>query len=309
MPLETFGQRFALRTPAGEPQQPAVLNALRGQEVAPHERLMTDARGDVHRLIVSATPVRGDGVRGAVVVFMDVTESRKLEEELRRAVQFRERMMGIVSHDLRSPLATISIAAQSMLKHAAAPDWVRSSALRVRRSVDRMTRMVADLLDFTRVAATGGLPVERQPVDLRGPVQEAIDEIAVSHPGVVRLVLPDHAVNGTWDPDRIAQVVTNLVTNALQYGSREAGVDVQVRDEGAEAVLSVTNQGPVIGAADLPILFDPFQKGPAGAHSGGLGLGLHIVYEVVKAHGGKIAVTSNAEEGTTFTARLPKKRP
>jgi signal transduction histidine kinase len=84
---------------------------------------------------------------------------------------------------------------------------------------------------------------------------------------------------------------------------------VQLEDEDARAVLSVTNQGPVIDAVHLPTLFDPFQKGPASAHSGGLGLGLHIVYEVVKAHGGTIDVTSNAEHGTTFTARFPKRSP
>jgi signal transduction histidine kinase len=168
--------------------------------------------------------------------------------------------------------------------------------------------MVSELLDLTRIAAVGGLPMERRPIDLRGPVREAIDEIDISHPGRVRLLVPDHAVEGTWDGDRIAQVVTNLVSNAIQYGSGDAAVHVQLQDEGAQAVLSVTNQGPVIAPEQLPTLFDPFQKGSDHAHSGGLGLGLHIVHEVVKAHGGKIEVTSNAEHGTTFTARLPKQR-
>jgi signal transduction histidine kinase len=237
---------------------------------------------------------------------MDVTESRKLEEELKRAVAFRERLMGIVSHDLRSPLGSISMAAESVLRRESAPPWARSSALRVKRSVDRMARMVSDLLDFTRIAARVDLPVERKPIDLRGPVQEAVDELDVGHPGRVKLALPDHAVAGTWDPDRIEQVVTNLVTNALQYGSEETPIDVQLEDEGEQAVLSVHNRGPIILAEYLPTLFDPFQKGQASAHRVGLGLGLHIVYEVVKAHGGKVEVTSSAARGTTFTARFPK---
>jgi len=308
-PLEDLGKRFAPRTPEGEPQQPAMLDALRGQDVPPHERLMTDDHGHDHRLVVSAAPVRSDGdISGAVVVFMDVTESRQLEEELRRAVAFRERLMGIVSHDLRSPLSTISMAAQSMLARAEAPPWARTSALRVKRSVDRMARMVSELLDFTRIAATGGLPVERRPLDLRRPVQEAVEEVDAAHPDRVTLALPDHPVEGSWDADRVAQVVTNLVTNAIQYGAAETAVDVQVRDEGAGAVLTVTNQGPLIAAESLPTLFDPFQKAEAAAHSEGLGLGLHIVYEVVKAHGGKIEVTSDAKHGTTFTAHFPKSR-
>jgi PAS domain S-box-containing protein len=109
LPLEELSQRFSARTPDGEPQQLAILKALRGEDVPPHERLVTDADGRVHRLIVSAAPVHGDGTSGAVVVFVDVTESRKLEDDLRRAVAFHERLMGIVSHDLRSPLAIISL--------------------------------------------------------------------------------------------------------------------------------------------------------------------------------------------------------
>jgi len=306
VPFDDFTRRFAPRTPAGEPQKPAILSALGGEEVPPHERLITDARGHDHHLIVSSAPVRGDGVSGAVVVFVDVTESRKLEEELRRAVAFRERLMGIVSHDLRSPLSTISMTAQSMLKRDAPPEKARSSAGRVKRAADRMARMVSELLDFTRIAATGGLPVDRKPMDLRGPVREAVDEIGAGHPGRVKLAHPDHPVEGTWDADRIAQVVTNLVTNALQYGSREAAIHVQLQDQDGQAVLSVTNRGPVIDAQYLPTLFDPFEKGPAGPHGEGLGLGLHIVYEAVRAHGGKIEVASNAKQGTTFTARLPK---
>jgi PAS domain S-box-containing protein len=306
MPLDEIGRRFAPRTPEGEPQEPAILNALRGEDVPPHERVVTDAHGQNHRLAVSAAPVRGEGMSGAVVVFVDVTESRKLEEELRRAVAFRERLMGIVSHDLRAPLAIISMTAQSMLKRQATSGWAQSAALRVKRSAERMARMVSDLLDFTRIAATGGLPVDRRAVDLRGPVQEAVDETNVSHPGRIRLVLPGHAVEGTWDADRIEQVVTNLVTNALQYGEAKTAVHVELQDDDDQAVLSVHNQGPVIPQEDVPALFDPFKKGQTGAHGAGLGLGLHIVYEVVKAHGGKIEVASDLERGTTFTARFPK---
>jgi PAS domain S-box-containing protein len=305
-PLDEFARRFAPRTPEGTPQQPALLDALRGEDVRAHERIITDGHGRDHRLIVSAAPVHNDGVSGAVAVFVDVTEARQLEEELRRAVAFRERLMGIVSHDLRTPLGTISLAADSVLARGAAPPWARSSALRVKRSVDRMVRMVADLLDFTRISALGGLPVERRPGDLRGPVQEAIDELEVSHPGRLKLALPPQAVQGSWDADRIQQVVTNLVVNALQYGAAETPVQIELRDEGQQAVIRVINQGPPIGAKYLPTLFDPFQKGPAAVHGRGLGLGLHIVYEIVKAHGGTTEVASSEERGTTFTARLPK---
>ena len=214
--------------------------------------------------------------------------------------------MGIVSHDLRAPLSIISMTAHSLQKPDVPPQRTRSAALRVKRAAERMARMVAELLDFTRIAAGGGLPVERRPIDLRDPIKEAVDDINVSHPQRVHLVLPDHPVDGSWDADRIEQVVTNLVSNAFQYGAPDTAVQVQLRDEGEQAVVSVNNRGPIIRAADLPTLFDPFKKGHSGVRTGGLGLGLHIVYEVVKAHDGTIDVTSNAEDGTTFTARFPK---
>jgi PAS domain S-box-containing protein len=308
IPLEEFAPRFAPRGPDGAaPRQPAILEALRGVDVPPHERMMTDAQGRDHHLLVSAATVRGDGVSGAVVVFMDITDHRHLEEELRRAVAFRERLMGIVSHDLRAPLGSISLAAQSMLARESAPPWARTSAVRVKRSVDRMARMVSDLLDFTRIAASGSLPVQPRAVDLRGPIQEAVEESNMSHPGRVRLTLPGRAVQGTWDVGRIQQVVTNLVTNALQYGAPESEIQVQLQDEADQVTISVNNLGPVIPAEEVPTLFDPFQRGQTSAHGGGLGLGLHIVYEAVKAHGGNVEVVSNAEHGTTFTVRLPKR--
>ncbi|HYV46002.1 MAG TPA: ATP-binding protein [Myxococcaceae bacterium] len=305
--LEELTPRFAPRAPDGAPMQPAILAALQGQDILPHERLVTDARGRDHHLVVSAAPVRGDGISGAVVVFVDITDHRQLEEELRRAVAFRERLMGIVSHDLRAPLGTISLAAQSMLARPSVPDRVRSSALRVKRAVDRMARMVSDLLDFTRIAAMGGLPVYPRLVDLRGTLQEAIDEIDGGHASRINLTLPGQAVLGTWDVDRIQQVVTNLVTNALQYGAPESAIQVRLQDEGDQVTISVSNHGPVIPAEDLPTLFDPFQRGQTGGHRGGLGLGLHIVHEAVKAHGGNVEVASSAEQGTTFTVRLPKR--
>jgi PAS domain S-box-containing protein len=306
MPLADFGNRFAPRTLGGEPQAPAILDALAGKEVPPHERLVKNSDGHDVRVVVSAAPVRASGITGAVVVFVDVTESRKLEEELRRAVAFRERVMGIVSHDLRSPLGAISMAAEAVLWRPAAPAWALSFAQRVKRSVDRMARMVSDLLDFTRAAAMNGLPIEPRTIDLRAPIQDAVDEIEASHAGRVRVDLPEDEVTGAWDPDRVQQVMTNLLTNAIRYGRSDAPVRVVLSEEPERVLISVTNQGSVISADVLPTLFDPFKRGDSTEHREGLGLGLHIVNEVVKAHGGNVTVRSDVEHGTTFTVCLPR---
>jgi len=305
MPLEEFNQRFVPRTPEGQPVQPAVLQALKGEDVPAHERIVTDARGRDHRLMVSATAIRGEEASGAVVVFVDVTDDRKLRDELRRAVAFRERLMGIVSHDLRSPLAVIAMAAQSLLRMEAIQDGARSAASKIHRAAERMSRMVSDLLDFTRVAAGGGLPMLRRSSDLRALIREAVDELDVGHAGRIRLTVPDREIEGSWDADRLHQVVTNLVSNALQYGAKDAPIVVRLERGSQEVTLSVNNRGPVIPRHELATLFDPFQRGRTGAHGRGLGLGLHIVFEVVRAHQGTVDVTSDGENGTTFTVHFP----
>ena len=153
----------------------------------------------------------------------------------------------------------------------------------------------------------GALPVEPTQLDLRVPVTDSVDELDLSHPGRITLSVPADAVEGNWDADRVAQVVTNLVANALFHGGADTPIQIKLLDEGADAAIRVTNQGPVIRSEDLPFLFDPFRKARTGSQTGGLGLGLHIVFEVVKAHGGTVDVTSDAQHGTTFTARFPKK--
>jgi PAS domain S-box-containing protein len=305
--VEEFERRFRPRSLEGEPRRPAIVEALQGRETPPHERVVTDEDGREHVLIVSAAPVAENGsMTGAVVVFVDVTERRSMEDELRRAAAFRERVLGIVSHDLRSPLSAISMATHSVLARETAPDWAVSSALRVKRSVERMTRMVSDLLDFTRVQAHSGLPLERRRVDLCAVVREAVDELELAHPNRIELKAECGKALGQWDADRLAQVVINLASNALEHGSREAPIQVRVADEGATVKLSVTNRGQTISPGDLPTLFDPFRRASGGeVRGGGLGLGLYIVHEVARAHGGSVEVAS--QHGvTTFAVTLPK---
>jgi PAS domain S-box-containing protein len=304
VPLDGF-KRFNSRNAQGDATPPALLEALRGIEVPAHDRIIRDAQGEDHHLIVSAAPVNGPGMSGAVVVFMDVTDRRMLENQLRAALGFRERMMGIVGHDLRTPMTTILMAAQSMLRREGAPKWVATSAMRVKRSAQRMSRMVSDLLDFTRIQANAGLPLDRLPGDLRAIVRDAVDEVEPGDAGRLRLDPGAEPVTGLWDADRVAQMVINLVNNALEHGSPDEAIDVAVADEGREVSLSVTNRGETIPPERLPTLFDPFRRAAADARGEGLGLGLHIVYEIAKAHGGLARVASH-HGVTTFTVTLPK---
>jgi signal transduction histidine kinase len=217
--------------------------------------------------------------------------------------------VGIFGHDLRDPLQAIRFAHAALL---ARPDTTPEQAKVLHRasaSVERMTGMIHDLLDLTRARLGSGITIERKPADLDGLCRQVIDELSLAHPG--RAIELDASVSarGRYDPDRLTQVVSNLVGNALKYGRPDAPVRVALREEGSFAVLSVHNQGPAIPADAQAHIFDPFRREqlrPSTSRDDSLGLGLFIVKQIVEAHGGTIAVTSTPEEGTTFTARLPR---
>jgi signal transduction histidine kinase len=217
-------------------------------------------------------------------------------------------MIGVLSHDLRSPLATIALAADRHLRSGDLPHKERDQALRIRRSAGRMQEMIDTLLDFTRLRFLGRFSVSPVPADLGEIARGAIDEL--------RVVRPDHPIElevggdarGEWDPARMAQVVSNLVGNAINHGERGAPVRVSVQGDAREVELEVHNSGSPIPPEVIPVLFQPFRRGILEDRSPwGLGLGLYIVEQIVAAHGGKVTVQSSANDGTTFTVRLPRK--
>lgn len=176
-----------------------------------------------------------------------------------------------------------------------------------------MARMISDLLDLTRVRQGVGLPVVPAPMDLREVCAQVLDEIAVAYPARRAELVADVDCRGEWDRDRIAQVVSNLVVNALEYSPPETRVRVELGCADPQRVtLAVHNAGPPIEPATIATLFDPFKRGAASATSAprkGLGLGLFIAREIVRAHGGSIDVRSDAPEGTTFTVSVPRAPP
>jgi signal transduction histidine kinase len=135
-----------------------------------------------------------------------------------------------------------------------------------------------------------------------------VEELSAGHPGRCIAYEEEDASEGAWDAERLAQVVSNLVGNALEHGPADAPVFLRSYRDGGWQVLEVNNPGPPIPAATLATLFDPFRQAHSarGHKRGGLGLGLFIVREIVQAHGGEVAVRSTQEEGTTFTVRLPR---
>jgi signal transduction histidine kinase len=283
--------------------------ALRGEAVTRDVVLRHPRTGRDMVARCGAAPVRmGERIVGAVVVSTDLTDHQKREEELRRTAEFRERFLGIVSHDLRNPLNAIGLSAGVLLREEL-PVRARKAAARISESANRMARMIGDLLDFTRGRLGGGIPISRQPADLRLICRPVLEELRVARPERELRLQVEGDLQGEWDGDRLAQVVGNLVKNALDYSPENHPVTVTLREEGAWVVLEVHNLGEPIAPHLLPQLFEPFRRGmrnEEGYQNAGLGLGLFIAHQISRAHEGTLEVRSTHEEGTTFTLRLPR---
>jgi sigma-B regulation protein RsbU (phosphoserine phosphatase) len=217
---------------------------------------------------------------------------------------FAEQMMGIVSHDLRNPLSTIHLSAV-LLGLSDLTAQQREAIGRVDRAVKRAERLIRDLLGFTQARFGGSIAVKPEAVDLHEVVAEALQELAAAFPE--RKFAHERSGPGACqaDTDRIAQALGNLVANAANYGSPGAPIRVRTDGSGAGFLISVHNEGEPIGEHLRHSLFEPMVRGAA-AGTRGVGLGLFIVSEVAKAHGGSVTLASAPGEGTTFTIRLPK---
>ena len=172
-------------------------------------------------------------------------------------------------------------------------------------SAQRMERMIRDLLAVTHVRLGGAIPVKRRPVDLRQLCDEAMIEIRTGQPDAVVRLQADGDLRGEWDPDRLAQVVSNLVGNAIQHGGGTP-VRLTARENGDSVTLAVHNGGPHIPPEVVPFVFEPLARGRHDNTRHNLGLGLFIARAIVSAHGGRIDVSSSADAGTTFTVTRPK---
>ena len=276
-----------------------------GSVVRNRETRRTRKDGTPIDLAFSAAPLRDatGAVSGSIAIMVDITDRKQREEEAERTARFREHFVGIVSHDLRNPLTAIVTSAELLLRYGELPERQARVVARIASSGDRMARMIDDLLDFARSRLGGEFPMHPRRIDLRQISEQTIEELEFAYTRQVKLDAQGD-LWGDWDPDRIAQVVSNLVGNALQHSDGE--VTVTLRAEKDFVVLETHNGGPPIPPEVLPHVFEPGRRGDA--RSGGLGLGLFIVQQIVLAHGGSIEVTSSEEKGTTFTLALPRKR-
>ncbi len=279
----------------------------RQQEVRISER----GGGDVHHLLVSQEPLRdGSGeIVGLTGAATDITGQKRVQEELAQALAFRDQVMGILGHDLRSPLGAVRALSTLLLRRGDLPAAAREPIEEIDRVGQRMLEMIETLLDFAQSRFSGELPIAPVPADLHRVCRDVVGELRAGAPDRAIALALEGDGSGVWDPGRLAQVVSNLVVNALQHGAPRAPVRVTVSGDEATAVIAVENQGPPIAPELRATLFEPFCRGSAlrgASHARGLGLGLYIVKQIATAHGGTVDVESSAERGTAFTVRLPR---
>lgn len=221
---------------------------------------------------------------------------------------FRERLLGIVSHDLRNPINAIGMAAHVLLKREGLDASTEQIVLRIQRSAGRAARMIADLLDYTQARLGGGIAIAPKPIDLGAVIRQVVDELEIAHPERRIDVALHGDGRGVWDFDRLAQALGNLLSNAIHYSPPGEVVRVTLDNVDDDVALAVQNVGAVIAPERLPHIFEPMQRATSELTNAGrsVGLGLYIVKSIVEAHRGHVSVQSTSEAGTTLTVVLPR---
>ncbi|HKE19661.1 MAG TPA: ATP-binding protein [Kofleriaceae bacterium] len=250
----------------------------------------------------------GDGAPLRLIgTVQDVSARKRYEDASRQQSEFEQQLVGIVSHDLRNPLQAMMMGAHAALMREDLDPGLAKTLARIVSSGERAARMISDLLDFTQARAGGGLPVSRSDMDLHEVARHTVGEVQMSAPDRTLWIEASGDGMGHWDPDRLAQIVTNLVTNALAYSPPATPVSIRTAAEGAWMTLEVHNHGPAIPREVVPILFEPFRRGKGGGgNHRSIGLGLYIVKQIAVAHGGSVEIDSQPELGTTFRVRFPR---
>jgi len=219
--------------------------------------------------------------------------------------QARNLLLGMLSHDMRSPLQAVQMTAVH-LGQLNAGSQVSAAAERLIRSGAHLQALLDDLVDFNRTNLGIGITIVRSTVDLGEICGQELEQLRVAYPGSPLQLKVVGACRGSWDGKRVQQLLRNLVTNSIHHGVQDGAVRVAVIGGDTDLRIEVSNSGPTIDGETLIQLFEPLQRGVANKRHPGMGLGLYIVREIAKAHGGTVEARSDDRE-TIFTVRLPRK--
>lgn len=219
--------------------------------------------------------------------------------------------LAILGHDLRNPLGTVISGATFIMRATDVPSKYILAATRIFNSGQRMSKLISDLIDFTRSHLGVGIPIKPKRINLAEVCLNVVDELRTSHPERIIDFEAGAREDIYGDEDRLAQVLSNLIGNALQYGSPQTPIGVRVASRGDDVSVAVNNRGPVIPPKQIGSVFDPLVRlaardDPGAVRDTSLGIGMYIARQIVTAHSGTLRVESNDTDGTTFTMIVPR---
>lgn len=242
---------------------------------------------------------------GRIWSFRDVTSQRATEARLLAAVQLRDDFLSIASHELKTPLTAVTLTLHHLKIAASGSELLKDLTARVLQQINRIVRLVDNLLDVSKVEA-GDLGIRPVNMDLLERVHRVADlfKEQIEADGCSLEISHEGPTTGIWDPLRMEDVLTNLLTNALKYGHGKP-IKVRLEGNGRTVVLTMQDFGIGISEADQERIFGRFERAVSSSSFGGLGLGLYICQEIVKGHGGTLRVESEPSHGSTFILELP----
>jgi signal transduction histidine kinase len=292
-------------------QTHAVLRAQSGFDIIQLVAEYRALRASVLRLWLDASPLDEPGLE-EVLRFneaIDQAVAESVDHFHAQVERARNLLLGMLGHDMRSPLSTI-LSTASYLGALNAGEQVSTAAARLIRSGASMQALLDDLVDFSRTKLGLGIKVTPTDIELAAVAADELEQLRGAHPNRRIELAVSGDTRGRWDANRLQQLLRNLVSNAVRFGYPENPVRVALRGEGDNVRLEVTNSGPVIDPSAQSRIFEPLERGSAPGESphdpGGLGLGLFIVREIAEAHGGEVGVLSDEAE-TTFAVCLPRR--
>ena len=311
---ESFSRFFTPEdVDAGKPAQELEIAAERGRFEEEGLRVCKDGSRFWGNVIIA--PIRDTSNRlvGFVKTTRDLTAQRKAEEErlrllqAREAIRLRDEFLSIASHELKTPLTALQLQLET-IRFQLSRDGGNGLGEKVERAMrvgSRLTQLVETLLDVSRLA-TGKLTLNFETFDMSDAVREIVERLrdAAARAGCQLTVQIGAPMEGRWDRLRIEQVLTNLISNAIEY-ARGHPIEISAGRRGGDVHLEVRDHGPGIKNADVSRIFERFERATSAQHHGGLGLGLYVARQIVEAHGGEIVVHDPPGGGACFSVRLP----
>jgi signal transduction histidine kinase len=238
-----------------------------------------------------------------LLAFTERTSEQRVEE-----FELRERFVRVLGHDLRNPISAIKLGSALLLRDTQPPEARQRTTERIVSSANRMLRVMEDLLDFMRLRPGGVPEVDLGTVSLNELCREVVEENLLAHPRRAIVFSADGQVNGRFDRRRLSHALSNVIASALDHSPAQSEVSVALQANG-EACIRVWHEGPAISSTELEAIFDPLGHGEGSGGSErparGLGLGLYMADQIVRAHGGRIVAESSGEAGTSFRLLLP----